>query len=165
MTVPTGIQPDQTLEQLVDRNQKLGEGTSRVVYAVVGHDDLAIKESNGSLHLENIIEWIVWNAVEKMQTDGLSNSPNHDLVKMFAKTYSISQSGRFLVMERLNRGRADAITANDIFKNSWPDWLNDKKPSAFGRDDAGNIRVLDYAGVDFYRALNPKNKSNESFYS
>ncbi|TAY52969.1 hypothetical protein [Rhizobium leguminosarum] len=73
----------------------------------------------------------------------------------------VSQTGRFLVMERLS-----ALDDSDKFdRGSFPSWLNDVKPAAFGRDTSfgkdaiGRIKVMDYAEINFFDILNPLNKT------
>jgi hypothetical protein len=60
-----------------------------------------------------------------------------------AEVYSWSWSGRFLVMERL-----DPITLQDLAGHETPQFVNDKKPSNFGKNKAGRIKALDYATLD-----------------
>lgn len=60
------------------------------------------------------------------------------------------------MMERL-----EDIENYDInFINDLPEWLNDKKKSAIGLSREGKIKVMDYANVNFYSVLNPKNFAN-----
>jgi hypothetical protein len=42
---------------------------------------------------------------------------------------------------------------------NFPPWLNDRKQSAFGLAKDGQLKVMDYAMVNFYHVLNPLNKS------
>jgi hypothetical protein len=150
-----GLKSDDELERLVNRNNKLGEGGARCVYAVLDRPHLVITESKGLFHSSNFVEWTVWCALKKMADDIMGNERNLELQNLFASCFAISHSARFLVMERL--GELD--NADVLVPSKYPDWLNDKKRSAFGKTEEGQIKVLDYGSVDFYRALNPKNKN------
>jgi hypothetical protein len=106
-----------------------------------------------ALPYQNIVEWLVWNAVTAMASDTDEFERNPEQREMFAECFCISESGRYLMMEKLV-----PIEAAQVFKiQNFPFWLNDKKPSSFGSSSNGNIKAIDYACVDFYRVLNPKN--------
>lgn len=156
MSPIAGIQPDTVLIGLIDRAQRLGRGTSRDVYAVVDNDDVVVKESTLAFHYSNFVEWTVWHAVVKAGEDIMGNVPNSELKDLFAQCYAISESGRFLMMERLT-----GLTSEDRMPpgHVLPDWLNDKKPSAFGKARGGTVKIMDYGLVDFYSVLNPKNRT------
>lgn len=147
------IKPDSYFEGILDRNGLLGQGTSRIVYSARGRDDVVIKEQRKTLPCSNLVEWIVWNALKKMGEDILGNATNPELKLLFAECFEISESGRYLMMERL--GKLD--DTNSLQTAKWPDWLNDKKSSAFGTTATGEIKAMDYGMVDFYHVLNPKN--------
>lgn len=154
MTQLAGLRPDHEFESIIDREILLGEGTSRRVYAVTGCDDVVIKESKGPFHNGNFVEWTVWNAIQQMREDGLRNKPNEELKDLFAACPAISYSARYLMMERLT----PIVEAKaDLPIQKFPNWLNDKQRKAFGNSAFGSIKVMDYAMVDFYRVLNPKN--------
>ena len=145
--------PDTYFENLLD-GEAIAEGTTRRVYAVKGRGDVVIKKTKTPWPGTNIIEWTVWNALQQMGEDILGNNPNLDLKNLFATCLEISETGRFLMMERLT-----ALDQSDrVEMAKFPDWLNDKKPNAFGKV-GDKIKVMDYAGVDFYAVLNPKNRS------
>jgi hypothetical protein len=102
-----------------------------------------------------MVEWIVWGALQKMREDIAGNVPNDELWQLFAECFAISASGRFLAMERLQ----PLTSASQLRMSLYPDWLNDKKGSAFGTSKTdGRIKVMDYGGVNFYAVLNPKNR-------
>lgn len=151
-----GIRPDHEFETLIDRMQPLvGEGTQRRVYVVDGIDDIVIKESKGPFHHSNFVEWTVWRALETMREEISGNVPNPELIDLFAPCVAISHSAKFLVMKRFD----GPITADEITMSGLPFWLNDKKPSAFGKTKDGKVKIIDYGAVDFYNALNPKNRN------
>lgn len=103
--------------------------------------------------MTNLIEWLIWHAVQKMGEDIIGNTPNKEMKDLFAACMEISETGKYLMMERL--GTIGAGTP--IAKGNFPDWLNDKKDDAFGQSRDGKVKVLDYGMVNFYSALNPLN--------
>ncbi|MBY3559775.1 hypothetical protein [Rhizobium laguerreae] len=153
---------DDTLSLKIDRSiPPIGTGTSRIVYALRDHPELVVKEMKHPFPMSNMVEWLVWNALVKMAEDHLNAVTNVHLQTMFARSYAISQTGRFLVTERLS-----ALDDSDKFdRGSFPSWLNDVKPAAFGRDTSfgkdavGRIKVMDYAEINFFDVLNPLNKT------
>ncbi|MDR7038800.1 hypothetical protein J2X36_003571 [Methylobacterium sp. BE186] len=154
MTKLLGIKSDDEFVSLIDREAPLGEGTGRRVYAVIGCTDVVIKESKAPFHYANFVEWTVWNALVRMGEDIIGNRPNADLKQLFAECFSISHSAKYLMMERLQKFEAgDAPPLTRL-----PFWTNDKKPSAFGKTAAGEVKVIDYGMVNFYDALNPENR-------
>lgn len=150
-----GIRPDHEFESAIDRMRPLGEGTQRRVYAVEGKDDVVIKESKGPFHHSNFVEWTIWHALIKMGEKISGNEANPELIDMFAPCISISHSAKFLMMKRFD----GPIGATEIPAKGIPFWFNDKKPNAFGKTKDGVIKIIDYGAVDFYDALNPKNRN------
>ncbi|MHA6731962.1 hypothetical protein [Devosia sp. A369] len=150
----TGPQPDAAFEGVISRDDFVGEGQTRKVFGVVGYADVVIKESKAAYPDANFTEWTVWHALVKMQEDILGNEPNAELRLLFAQCFAISETGRFLMMERLTKLEIeDPHPAGHKF----PLWLNDKKKSAFGKAQDSQLKVMDYGIVNFYSALNPKN--------
>lgn len=149
-----GLQPDHEFESAIDRTTLIGEGTSRLVYPVKGRENVVIKESKGPFHHANFVEWTIWHSLLKMGEDILGNEPNEELRHRFATCFSISYSAKFIMMERLEKLEPPYHPTPGMF----PEWLNDKKASAFGKTDTGQIKVMDYGLVDFYQVLNPLNK-------
>ncbi len=89
-----------------------------------------------------------------MGKDIVGNNPNPDLKNLFAACHEISETGRYLMMERLT-----ALDQSDrVELAKFPDWLNDRKPSAFGKV-ADKIKVMDYGAINLYAVLNPNNRS------
>jgi len=144
---------DLDMEQLIKRDTLLGSGRTRDVYAVIDNDNVVIKEINCGINQPNFVEFTVWQALQKMKEDILGNIQNFELDENFAICFAISASGKYLMMERLYPLSID----DDMSKIVVPDWLNDKKRSAFGKTKDGYIKVSDYASIDFYSVLNPKN--------
>ncbi|WP_159099636.1 hypothetical protein [Alloyangia pacifica] len=153
--IPEGLVEDQILKNLIDFNNELGTGTTRRVYGVKGSQDFVIKQSHRPFHYSNFVEWTVWHAVDKMAEDILGNEANLQLLELFARTAAISHSAEFLIMERLQPLK----DPDRLQLGGFPDWLNDRKPSAFGLTGDGRVKVMDYAMVNFYQVLNPLNRS------
>lgn len=151
-----GIRPDHEFESVIERMRPLvGEGTQRRVYLVDGLGDVVIKESKGPFHHSNFVEWTVWHALERMREEISENEANPDLIDLFAPCIAISHSAKFLLMKRFD----GPIQANEIPAKGIPFWFNDKKPSAFGKTKDGAIKIIDYGAVNFYNALNPRNRT------
>jgi hypothetical protein len=131
---------DSNVEQLI-QHPPFARGTSREAFAVQTDPAVIVKRQIIRFPGANIIEWILWNAVKKTPLAGV-----------FAECLAISETGQYLIMERLD----------DLTKSDWinvpnvPGWLNDKKPSAFGKNSNGDIKVRDYAVVDLDQALDPR---------
>jgi hypothetical protein len=68
-----------------------------------------------------------------------------DHQRFFAQIHSISWSGKFMVMERLSKATWEEISP---VLHTFPRIANDRKPSNFGKDSAGNIKMLDYALIE-----------------
>jgi hypothetical protein len=148
---------DEELERDFPKGELIGSGTSRDVYAVAGRDDIVVKQMNRPFPMPNMVEWLVWQALLEMVEGTGDTEPNPTLHMSFAKCYTISQTGKFLVMERLT-----PLAKHEVFergRDAFPFWLNDVKPSALGKDGSGRVKVLDYAMVHFFDALNPLNRS------
>lgn len=156
MQMPIGLVGDQLFEDLIDFSDEVGTGTTRNVFGVKGTPDFVIKESCKPFHHGNFVEWTVWQAVQKMAEDIMGNQPNPQLLELFARAVAISHSAKFLLMERLQP--LDDFDPTQLQK--FPPWLNDRKPSAFGLAQSGQIKVMDYAMVNFYHVLNPLNESH-----
>ncbi len=154
---------DNTFADEIDRSiPPIGSGTSRIVYSLPKYPDLVIKEMKRPFPMANMVEWLVWNALVKMADNHLNCVTNVRLQTMFARCHSISETGRFLLMERLS-----VLNDTDqLDRASFPSWLNDVKPAAFGldtsfgKDALGHIKVMDYAEVNFFEVLNPMNRTS-----
>ncbi|WP_216665217.1 hypothetical protein [Pseudoruegeria sp. HB172150] len=141
---------------MIDLNDEVGIGTTRKVFGVKGASDLVIKESHKPFHYSNFVEWTVWHAVLEMAKDIIGNETNPQLQSHFARAVAISNSAKFLVMERLQP--VNYLDQTQL--RNFPSWLNDRKPSAFGLAEDGQVKAMDYAMVNFYHVLNPLNNSS-----
>lgn len=155
MQVPAGPVKEQILEDLIDFSNELGTGTTRRVYGVKGTPDFVIKQSHAPFHYSNFVEWTVWHAINEMAEDIMGNEPNPQLLELFARVVAISHSAEFLLMERLQPLKDPTL----LQLRDFPDWLNDRKPNAFGLTSDGRVKVMDYAMVNFYHVLNPLNRT------
>lgn len=126
------IVPDQVLEACL--GALIGEGSRRAVYRYSTDVRFVLKREKKLPPIENIVEWVLWNELR-------DSSYSIHLGKLFA----ISESGRFLVMERL-----ESISLNDYAKSpDVPLWLADVKPDMFGKNVEGLVKVRDYGNLKF----------------
>ena len=110
------------------RGKKLGEGGSRVVYAIIGTRCLVLKWRKFSSE-GNMNEWRIWKEIE-----------HSDRARLFARCYAISGDGRYLLMERLR----DCNKTELKNRPKMPIWVTDRKRSAYGVANNGNIKLGDY---------------------
>nr|WP_314709562.1 hypothetical protein [uncultured Comamonas sp.] len=113
---------------------RIGRGTTRDVYEIPGHPDKVLKVCSVPSNYSNWAESVIYNSAGDFQ-------------QCLAEVISISWSGKFLVMERLTPG----VTANELASElaNFPWFLNDKKPSNFGKTANGKIKMLDFAMLSF----------------
>jgi len=105
-------------------------GSTRTVYPIPGHDDKVLKVAKNGSNAANWAEAVIYQHV----TDK----------SLFGRVLSISQSGRFLVMERLDDVSPDEVTNLQI-----PPWWTDRKSTNFGRSScSGEVKIRDYALVN-----------------
>jgi hypothetical protein len=135
-----GDQPDQehevkAVKKLADATMhamcggKIGHGTSRYVFEVRKDPTMVIKEVHLPFVGANLFELFVWNAVSATKWR-----------PVFGECLAISDSGRYLMMERLD----DIEEADHPNTPSVPVWMSDVKPENFGRTKAGLIKIRDY---------------------
>ena len=129
---------DHDVEGLIEATP-FAKGSSREVYRVKEHADRVVKKAISGRPTSNMIEWFVW----------LGSADHPLLANVLGHCFALSESGRYLVMQRL-----DDIDQKDYPKiPDVPVWLNDLKPSAFGKRD-GIIKVRDYGVLNYDRLLN-----------
>lgn len=116
----------------------IGTGSSRVVLAYKDHPDLVIKVGYRHAQSGNWTEWNLWHQIEN----------NRTLAPLFGECVAMSASGKFLVMEKL-----DNLTDEQAAARLCPLWVTDKKPSAFGINQAGKIKLRDYGQLALGLAL------------
>ncbi|CAH1574364.1 conserved hypothetical protein [Vibrio owensii] len=127
MTIPINRSPDQSYIDLMDK--KIGDGTSRQVYSILACDDYVIKfnEEAGA------------NEKEANFYDHASKLVEKDVVDSLGKVLSISETGKYLVMEKL-----EDVSQSGSFNVTIPKEIGDFKRSNFGEVD-NKIKLRDYA--------------------
>lgn len=130
IAIPPTNAPDSVFEEFwLQCPLRIARGTTRDVFEIPGHPDKVLKVLTRQSNFANWAEIVTYITT----TDK----------SFFAEVYSWSWSGRFLVMERLG-----PITLQDLAGHKTPQFVNDKKPSNFGKGKVGRIKVLDYAALD-----------------
>lgn len=107
-------------------------GQSREAFCVPSDPAVIVKRVKNGFPGPNNLEWTIWHAVQET-----------DLENVFGRCITISASGQYLMMEYL----ADCLPSEDLAFPRIPDWLTDRKRSAFGKDASGTVKVRDYAGL------------------
>ncbi|HCD8923758.1 hypothetical protein [Enterobacter roggenkampii] len=129
MTLPACRSQDTDYSNLM--GQEIGTGVSRKVYEVKHHPGWVLKECTVPGNGPNEQEAAVYFLAVTHQW--------HSLLNSLAKVHGISQSGKFLIMEKLDtQSSLEGKTCN-VMKE-----LSDLKPNNFGVDSNGNIKSLDY---------------------
>lgn len=122
--IPARESDDAIFEKLL--GAQFSSGEHRTVHEVVGHPELVMKVARYS-HFANWCEYLISSSLETYETKF-----------HIGRVSSISASGRFLLMERLN-DFDHSLTGVAI-----PGWLNDVKNSNFGISSDGVIKIRDY---------------------
>ena len=107
----------------------VGTGSSRVVLTYEGQANLVIKVGFRHAQGANWTEWNLWHQIKDEPT----------LAPLFGECVAMSGTGKYLVMERLNDLNDQQAPARLC-----PPWVTDKKRSAFGVNQAGEIKLRDY---------------------
>ena len=87
---------DDDCKNLIDF--QIGEGTRRIVYSVKNNPNVIIKEMKNIFPGSNMYEHFLWNF---MSSTKLSN--------VFGKCFTISESGKYLIMEYLRQSQDTGI--------------------------------------------------------
>ena len=119
-----------------NKGEFLGGGGARTGYACSSDPDSVIKEARGGTPAPNFIENFVWAQIK-----------DTDLAPLFGEVRAMSKSGRFLLMERL-----DKIEEADVTP-VMPDWMRDVWSNNFGKNAAGEVKCRDYANVSMGETL------------
>lgn len=123
MTIPKFHSPDEEYLPLIPEDAVPISGTSRDVYQILGHPDKVLKVAKNS-NSANWTEFVVWR--------------NLDDQSYFGEIYSISASGKYLVMELLKD-----LSGADPLPDVLP-FMTDTKKNAFGKTVNGEVKVRDY---------------------
>lgn len=132
------LMTDAEFEELFDPIP-FSKGSSRTAHVVIKDHAVIVKRSIAAFPGSNFREWFIWNAAEASASN-LSN--------LLGKCFSISETGRYILMERL-----DDLSPTD-YPNipNVPVWFNDPKPCAFGKS-GDHIKIRDYGLVDSSKLL------------
>ncbi len=125
----TGLHDDAVFAALIG-GSPIGSGVHREVFAAPDPAFVIKREKN--FVYSNMCEWFIQGHVR-----------DTDLEAIFGKIVAISKTGRYLMMEHLS----DTAEGDGSIFPRIPDWLTDRKRSAFGRDAQGNVKVRDYGAV------------------
>lgn len=122
--------PDTAFADLIAA-EPFSSGTARVAFDVRGDPEVIVKKVIGTFPGSNMLEWFIWNSASQADDPAVSN--------LLGKCISISETGKYLMMERL----ADIDEGDYANIPNVPVWFNDPKPSAFGKNAQG-IKIRDY---------------------
>lgn len=131
--IPPRESDDAIFEQLC--GSQFAAGMHRTVHPVIGHPELVMKVARDG-HFANWCEYLVGSSLEE-------HSPEYKV----GRVASISATGKYLMMERLNDLNCSLAGV------TIPQWLNDRKPSAFGMDNQGQIKLRDYGMINLGKWL------------
>lgn len=136
---------DQFLALISSATTPFTGGSTRTVYPIPGHDDKVLKVAKNGSNAANWVEAVIYLHL----TDK----------SLFGKVLSVSQSGKFLVMERLDDVSADEVTNLQV-----PAWWTDRKRVNFGRSPcSGAVKIRDYALVNLnLGSLTPMPSADEN---
>lgn len=148
MTLRTDQELENALGALLSNS-----GQSRDVYNHAYDSDKVIKkwknysETEMGCSANNWLEWQIWCHLKGTEFES-----------RFAKCHEISQSGLYLVMQKLDVCGIDDQKEVDAI--DWPSFLNDIIAFNFGRTENGDIQCLDYSSVRQGHYLNLTRKSS-----
>ncbi|HHX8497307.1 hypothetical protein [Vibrio diabolicus] len=127
MTIPVNMSPDEDYIKI--KGNLINNGSSRDVYEVLNHSEYVLKynEKAGANRNE-----------EKYYSDAKQLNLS-DVIDRIGTISSISKSGKYLIMERLD----DLVNFNGEYE--YPDEIQDVKKSSFGQNSAGEVKLRDYA--------------------
>jgi hypothetical protein len=134
--MPDEPMPNAEFEKLV--GAPLNSGGARTGFDVPSNPDVVVKKVHIGFVGANVTEWIVWNALRGSKWE-----------TVFGRCHAISPTGTYLMMERLNN-----LPENMRKKlPKLPDWVRDARANNFGINRDGEIKIRDYANIDFRSAL------------
>jgi hypothetical protein len=134
---PVAKHPDKYFEDRL--GPLIGAGSSRQVFEVLHDQNAVIKKIQHIYPGANFSELTIWNAMRSGKWRD-----------KFGEVMAISETGRYLIMERL-----DSLSAGEHRQTpSFPDWLSDLKPENVGKTKDGKFKVRDYAMTKLNGILN-----------
>ncbi|MFT4075203.1 MAG: hypothetical protein QM647_06685 [Asticcacaulis sp.] len=116
--------------------EQVGIGVNRTVYRHNGRDDVVIKVQNRLPCRANFTEWLLWNQMHGQPA----------LRALFARVWGLSDSGRYLVMERL-------LSLDERPLPPFPAFVIDRKRENYGLSVDGLIKCLDYGDISLSDTL------------
>lgn len=145
--------PDGLIEKRINNLTPLGIGGSRAVYADSQDDAWVIKVMLRSYCGPNFSEWLIWQTLKAMPGCMGISATKQNYFRLFAECFHISETGKFLVMERMwPLGKSDQQSLAN-FQNQLPIWVTDRRTKNFGKDSNGVIKVTDYAQIKLEQVL------------
>lgn len=135
--MPGGLMAEAEFEKLLGESFK-NKGGARQAFNVPSNPYAIVRKVHGKFVGPNVIEWIIWNTVRESKWE-----------KVFGQCHAISPTGTYLMMERLN-DLSEAMRPN---LPKLPDWVRDVWANNFGVNHNGEIKVRDYANIDFKSVL------------
>jgi len=105
-----------------------------VAFEVQGHPNFVIKKALWPGAFSNRVEYIIWQQI--------ADEP--DLAAVLGACPAMSFTGEHLLMERLS----DLSTSAHIAARRVPCWVTDRKPTNFGINAAGEVKMRDYARLN-----------------
>jgi hypothetical protein len=122
--------------------EKFAEGSTRIVHHVNGFSNLVMKICKDNSTFSNWCEYLVSSALHGR------TEPVSDLI---GEVKSISFTGKYLIMERLDD------VSGSMRGIKYPDWLKDRKPTAFGLTTTGKVKIRDYGMLNLANILATEN--------
>lgn len=116
----------------------IDHGSSREVFCHATESGLVVKRAINHPGA-NFVEANIWNAVESKP----------ELAALFGPCVAISESGKFLIMEKLT----DLDAADEALFPPVPDWVSDLLAKNVGKNAAGNLKIRDYGMVNLSETL------------
>lgn len=132
------LMSDAEFEEIFDPAH-FAKGKSRTAHFVPNDESVIVKRSISIFPGANFMEWFIWNAAAASSADSRN---------LLGECFSISETGRYILMERLD----DINPADYPNIPKVPVWFDDPKPCAFGKS-GDHIKIRDYGLVDSSKLL------------
>ncbi|MCC3822601.1 hypothetical protein CV742_23355 [Vibrio parahaemolyticus] len=149
MNIPASGNPDSQFQSLI--GDFIASGTSRDVFYVKGDKSKVIKVGKH----ENVPKPHDANIREAQFYKEAKDSSSNITLACLGEVFSISQSGKYLVMEHLE----DIDTSISNVEYTHPIEVKDTaKPENYGRDSSGMVKLRDYAELEYKTISNTTKK-------
>ncbi|ELY1990300.1 hypothetical protein SL034_005448 [Vibrio harveyi] len=130
MSIPPNQSPDIDYDNLI--GNFIGSGSARDVYEVTGKPNLVIKVAKSNQQYGA-------NQKEASYYQQAQTAENQAVLDVIGEVESISQTGKYLIMEHLSD-----ITDDELVPVQVPSDLTDIKRPNYGYDTKGNVKMRDY---------------------